>query len=146
MAVRTWYVSTHNQSGDRMRVRFYAMTVFYGLMSGPAAPIIITAVLPVILLWKAVCTMGYDPEREQLPPAVVLLKSELHALEQSPAALGEISAARATRLLAALLMIAASPSMSRKTLTMLSLPSGAVQVPERGPLDTRPVAQQMPRS
>lgn len=121
MAARSRYIDDKRIVVERSGTHFSVSTIGYGLMSGPVGLVLLPIVYPVILLWKAVCTLGYDRGREGTQRGLALLQSQLRDLEQSSTPLSDLSAAEAARLLATVQVIAASPSMSRQAFDMLSI-------------------------
>ena len=129
MAARSWSIDRHRIVVELSGTHFTMTTITYGLMSGPLGVILFPIIYPVILFSKAVRTLGYDHDQQRGPIAVDLLQRELRELEQSTTPVTDLSAAKATRLLTLVQVIAASPATSHKALDMLNsqLPSGAVQ-------------------
>src|SRR5262249_6906402 len=101
-------------------IHFSTTTIGYGLMSGPVGVVLFPIFLPIILLSKAVRTLGYDRDQQGSSSAVDLLRDELRDLEQSGTPVSDLPAAKAVRLLAIVQVIAASQVMSRKTVDMLN--------------------------
>jgi hypothetical protein len=122
MAARSWINDHQRKISERGGMHFSTTTIGYGLMAGPVGVVLAPIVYPIILLWKAVCTLGYNLDQQDSPRAVELLQSELHDLEESATPLNDLPAAKAARLFATVQVIAASPVMHRKAIDALSCP------------------------
>jgi hypothetical protein len=133
MAVRSWLKDRRRTVIERSGMYFSTMTIVQGLMNGPVGIVLLPFIYPIILLWNAVRTLGYDRDQPGSSHAVDLLQRELRDLEQSATLVSDLSAADAARLLVIVQAIAASPAMSRRALNLLNSPlaSGAVRRPER---------------
>jgi hypothetical protein len=101
-------------------MHFSITTIGYGLMGGPVGVILSAIVYPIILLWKAARSLGYDLDQPGSPRAVDLLRSELRDLENSATPLSGIPAAKAARLFTTVQVIAAALAMHREVLDVLS--------------------------
>jgi hypothetical protein len=132
MVFRSWSMDHRRLVVERSRMHFSTTTVGYGLMNGPVGVVLFPIFYPIVLVSKAVRTLGYDRDRHDGSHAVEFLQSQLRDLEESATSLSDLPAARTACLFATVQLIAASPLMSRKALDMLSfrLPTGAVRKPE----------------
>ena len=133
MSLRRWLNDRRRIISKRGGVRFSISTVIYGLMGGPVGVLLIPLIYPIILLWKAIRTLGYDPDQQGDPPAIELLRKELWDLEDSVTPLNDLPAAEAARLLATIQVIAASPELHRRALDVLSY---------RPPMGARPIQRE----
>jgi hypothetical protein len=131
MAFRSWSIDHRRIVVERSGMHFSTTTIGYGLVNGPVGVVLLPIIYPIILVSKAVRTLGYDRDRQGGSHAIEFLQNELRELEQSANSLSDLPAARAARLFATVQLIAASPVMSRKALDMLNLklPSGAAWRP-----------------
>ncbi len=120
MAARCWFIDRQRKYIQFYGMQFSKTTIRDGLMSGPVGVLIDPIVWPIVLLSRAVCTLGVDFGRQSSPSAAQLLARELHELEGSATPLSDIPAAKAARILAIVQLTAGSSSTRQNVIDVLS--------------------------
>jgi len=116
---------------ERDRMRFSKFDVGEELIDMIMDAFIFPVLSPTILVGPLIRTLRHEPVRHSASTAVKLLHSELWDLEKSATLLSELPAATATRIFAAIQIIAASPAMHGEAVNMLinKEPTGARFIP-----------------